>query len=279
MRLASLARILSEHGPDFLPTSAPERMRLASLARILSERGPDFLPTSAPERMRLASLARILSEHGPDFMSRYAPERIRTSDLRLRRPTLYPAELRALGGSIPDPEGPGERGCMRSKPSSVPAAEACASGREGHFSGRRVATPLVQPTRDSNGAGRASSLLGLAPGGVCHAASVTGGPVRSYRTLSPLPVLPREPSAVCSLWHFPSALAARALPGTLPCGARTFLRRSGRTRPPATLTRMLPEPCSFRAPKLHPGGDRVKARRGRGEAHPGCGGSLTAPAG
>jgi hypothetical protein len=26
-----------------------------------------------------------------------APERIRTSDLRFRRPTLYPAELRALG--------------------------------------------------------------------------------------------------------------------------------------------------------------------------------------
>ncbi len=26
-----------------------------------------------------------------------APERIRTSDLRLRRPSLYPAELRALG--------------------------------------------------------------------------------------------------------------------------------------------------------------------------------------
>jgi hypothetical protein len=25
-----------------------------------------------------------------------APERIRTSDLRFRRPTLYPAELRAL---------------------------------------------------------------------------------------------------------------------------------------------------------------------------------------
>jgi len=27
---------------------------------------------------------------------RHAPERIRTSDLRFRRPTLYPAELRAL---------------------------------------------------------------------------------------------------------------------------------------------------------------------------------------
>ncbi len=32
-------------------------------------------------------------------------------------------------------------------------------------------------------------------------------------------------SAVCSLRHFPSPLGARALPGILPCGARTFLRR------------------------------------------------------
>ncbi len=30
-------------------------------------------------------------------------------------------------------------------------------------------------------------LFGLAPGGVCHAAAVAGGAVRSYRTLSPLP--------------------------------------------------------------------------------------------
>jgi len=40
---------------------------------------------------------------------------------------------------------------------------------------------------------------------------------------------PRErapPSAVCSLWHFPSSRDARALPGTLPCGARTFLQRT-----------------------------------------------------
>ncbi len=29
--------------------------------------------------------------------------------------------------------------------------------------------------------------------------------------------------AVYFLWHFPSAHAAQALPGTLPCGARTFL--------------------------------------------------------
>jgi len=31
------------------------------------------------------------------------------------------------------------------------------------------------------------SLLGLAPGGVCRAATVAGRAVRSYRTLSPFP--------------------------------------------------------------------------------------------
>ena len=36
----------------------------------------------------------------------------------------------------------------------------------------------------------------------------------------------RRRSAVCSLLHFPSAHAAQALPGTLPCGARTFLALS-----------------------------------------------------
>jgi hypothetical protein len=30
-------------------------------------------------------------------------------------------------------------------------------------------------------------LFGLAPGGVCHAITVTSAAVRSYRTLSPLP--------------------------------------------------------------------------------------------
>ena len=33
----------------------------------------------------------------------------------------------------------------------------------------------------------APPLFGFAPGGVCHAASVTGRAVRSYRTVSPLP--------------------------------------------------------------------------------------------
>ena len=41
--------------------------------------------------------------------------------------------------------------------------------------------------------------LGLAPCGVCLAASVAKRAVRSYRTFSPLPL-----RAVCFLWHFPS---------------------------------------------------------------------------
>ncbi len=58
-------------------------------------------------------------------------------------------------------------------------------------------------------------LFGLAPGGVCRAASVTSRAVRSYRTLSPLPVFPKEASAVCSLWHFPWGHPRRTLSGTV----------------------------------------------------------------
>ncbi len=36
--------------------------------------------------------------------------------------------------------------------------------------------------------------------------------------------------AVYFLWHFPSAHAAQALPGTLPCGARTFLLSARRRK-------------------------------------------------
>ena len=53
--------------------------------------------------------------------------------------------------------------------------------------------------------------------------TVTRDAVRSYRTFSPLPAA-RKPQAVCFLWHFPWAHAPQALPGTLPCEARTFLR-------------------------------------------------------
>ncbi len=79
-------------------------------------------------------------------------------------------------------------------------------------------------------------LFGLAPGGVCPATRVATRAVRSYRTISPLP---RRTGAVYFLWHFPWARAPQALPGTLPCGARTFLPPSWRATawptPPPTL--------------------------------------------
>ena len=66
-------------------------------------------------------------------------------------------------------------------------------------------------------------LLGLAPGGVCPAAAVAGGAVRSYRTISPLPPMPSHEAIPGTtglggmfLWHFPWGRPRRALPGTVP---------------------------------------------------------------
>ena len=47
--------------------------------------------------------------------------------------------------------------------------------------------------------------------------------VRSYRTVSPLPVMLAHPSAVYSLLHFPSGCPNLALASFLPCEAPTFL--------------------------------------------------------
>jgi hypothetical protein len=57
------------------------------------------------------------------------------------------------------------------------------------------------------------SLFGLAPGGVCRAAFVTKGAVRSYRTVSTWPA--RIP-VVYFLWHFPLGHPSRTLSGTVP---------------------------------------------------------------
>ncbi len=132
-----------------------------------------------------------------------------------------------------------------------------------HSSRRRVTAALQQPTRrfrltvaslrllqglsawahradtltPAGECGRDPCLFGLAPCGVYHAASITGRPVRSYRTFSPLPPAAcmdrlREPSVrgryllcctgrLCALKR-----KSRTLSGTLPCGVRTFLPRS-----------------------------------------------------
>jgi hypothetical protein len=103
------------------------------------------------------------------------------------------------------------------KPGSVENSHS--SGTERHRS----------PQATYPGTARATDrfLFGLAPSGVYLPRTVAGRAVRSYRTFSPLPVrICMRTSAVCFLLHFPSARAAQALPGTLPCGARTFLPES-----------------------------------------------------
>lgn len=96
---------------------------------------------------------------------------------------------------------------------------------------------------------RMDSLFGLAPGGVYPAKPVTGLAVRSYRTISPLPAT----QAVSFLWHFPSAHAARVLPGTLPCGARTFLCTEAQRLPGELRARIVGRarlPCKQKPRKL-----------------------------
>ena len=96
------------------------------------------------------------------------------------------------------------------KPGSVTGPEGPA---DGHSSGTPVAGRLARSTRARRPGMRLPPLFDLAPGGVCPAAAIAGGAVRSYRTLSPLPR--RAGGAVCSLWHFPWGRPRRGLPGTV----------------------------------------------------------------
>jgi len=69
---------------------------------------------------------------------------------------------------------------------------------------REATYPLVEPAFGRFTLGPSNQLLGLAGGGVYPAEAVTGSAVRSYRTISPLPVSAGGgPSAVYFLWHFP----------------------------------------------------------------------------
>ena len=111
-----------------------------------------------------------------------------------------------------------------------PASPQASSGLPGTRTGRATPRPL----------------FGLAPGGACHAASVTGPPVRSYRTVSPLPEPRGKPEAIGGLLSVALSVAARSRrPGVtrhpalwssdFPPAAR------GKPRPPAILTHALEE--------------------------------------
>jgi hypothetical protein len=99
----------------------------------------------------------------------------------------------------------------------------CVLRRDSHSSRPGVTARLQQPTRGRYGPHHSPLIWSCSGWGLpCHA-TLSPHAVRSYRTLSPLPDPLAGPSAVCSLLHWPSAHAAQELPGTLPCGARTFL--------------------------------------------------------
>ena len=97
--------------------------------------------------------------------------------------------------------------------------------------GRQDPDTIPKPARASF----APSLFGLAPGGVCHAAGVAAGAVRSYRTVSPLPSSPEGEngglfSVALSLGSHPPDVIRHRLstePG-LSSPATFRFRRSGR---------------------------------------------------
>ncbi len=113
-------------------------------------------------------------------------------------------------------------------------------GKRGSSSISRVLSRQLTPTGQSflwalcchkalaayPGALRATSTppyLALPRMGFTLPERVTTSAVGSYPTISTLPDLLAEPSAVSFLLHFPSPHGARPLAGILPCGARTFL--------------------------------------------------------
>ncbi len=92
---------------------------------------------------------------------------------------------------------------------------------DSHSSRRNVTVTLKQPTRTRRGPRHEVPIWSCSRWGLPYR-SVARLAVRSYRTISPLPDPLRAIGGIFLL-HFPSACAAQALPGTVPCGARTFL--------------------------------------------------------
>jgi hypothetical protein len=140
------------------------------------------------------------------------------------------------------------------KPNSVPVdATFVTLTSDGHFSGpngcpsalapyprlKRGGPPRAKPGGAEAPREPLCRIRGLAGGGVYLAATVTGRAVRSYRTISPLPVMKSRgphPSAVSFLWHFPWRCRRRPLAATAPYPVRTFLPRAFTPeRPPGLL--------------------------------------------
>lgn len=112
---------------------------------------------------------------------------------------------------------------------------------------RRRVRRQKRPTRDgvrpkADGLNHATSLLGLAPGGVCHARPVTRPAVRSYRTISPLPCFVRREADYAGRYLFCGTVPVPGEPdGSGPAGRwalpTTAVQRRSDFPPPARIER------------------------------------------
>ena len=143
---------------------------------------------------------------------------------------------------------------------------------DSHSSGTCVTAGLKQPTRVRHEPCHSTPIWSCSGWGLPCPGALSPRAVGSYPTVSPLPRTLAGRSAVCFLLHFPSAHAAQALPGTLLCGARTFLgallrrdclgrlRRGGLSHsgPPPAQRLAVPEKRPRRSLRLN---SKTKARR------------------
>jgi len=134
---------------------------------------------------------------------------------------------------------------------------------DSHSSRRNVTVTLKQPTRRHCGPQHSLPIWSCSRWGLpCR--SVAGLAVRSYRTISPLPASRRTAGGIFLL-HFPSARAAQALPGTVPCGARTFL---GIVSNDATVWPTPPRALSHTGHAANPIAKRIRHRKDPATAPP-----------
>jgi len=95
-----------------------------------------------------------------------------------------------------------------------------------HSSRHQVALMLKQSTQEPRGPRVYSSIWSCSGWGLpCHCCCQQRGALLPHHfTLTPhLQSKDSRWGAVYFLWHFPWTHVPQALPGTLPCGARTFL--------------------------------------------------------
>ena len=133
-----------------------------------------------------------------------------------------PSATRAQASPWPGPTGPSTCSASKPKKKSQPISRVL-SWATIHLGS---ASPRTSSDLPESGADHAIGFLfGLAPSGVYLAACVTT--VRGALLPHPFTLTARRcrREAVCSLLHFPWARAPQGLPGTLSCGARTFLHR------------------------------------------------------